>query len=98
MTVPRLNSALNNLSEFNNFARLLRAIGQDLTELYPEDLENQVNATEFPVSGVGLTQPPPERMEHGSFTKRGWNRLTRKESKASLPVVPPGSGVLHSQI
>jgi hypothetical protein len=55
MTVPRLNSALKNLSEFDNFARLLRAIGQDLTELYPEDLENQVNATEFPVSGVGLT-------------------------------------------
>jgi hypothetical protein len=87
MTVLKLNSALKNLSEFNNYARSLRAIGQDLTKLYPEDLEIQVNASEFLASGVGLTQPPQERVEPGNVIKRGWNRLTGKESKPSLPVV-----------
>jgi hypothetical protein len=63
------------------------AIGQDLTELYPEALEIQVNDTEFLASGVGPTQPPQERVEQGGFIKRGWNRLTGKESKPSLPAV-----------
>lgn len=88
MAVLKLNSAPKILSEFNNYARSLRAIGQDLTELYPEDLEIQVNATEFLASGVGLIQPPQERVEQGSFIKRGWNRLTGKKSKSSLPAVP----------
>jgi len=88
MTVLKLDLAPKILSEFNNYARSLRAIGNDLTELYPEDLEIQLNATEFLVSGVGLTQPPQERIEHGSFIKKGWNRLKGKESKPNLPVVP----------
>ena len=87
MTVLKLDLAPKILSEFNNYARSLRAIGNDLTELYPEDLEIQLNATEFLASGVGVTQPPQERVEHGSFIKKGWNRLTGKGSKSSLPVV-----------
>jgi len=87
MTVLKLDLAPKILSEFNNYARSLRAIGHDLTKLYPEDLEIQLNATEFLASGVGLTQPPQERVEHGSFIKKGWNRLTGKGSKSSLPVV-----------
>jgi len=90
MAVPKLDSAPKIQSEFNNYARLLRAIGQDLTKLYPEDLKIQVNATEFLVSGVGLTQPPQERVEHGNFIKTGWNRLRGKESQSSLPGVPRG--------
>ena len=88
MEVLKLNSAPKILSEFNNYARSLRAIGQDLTKLYPEDLEIQVNATEFLASGVGLIQPPQERVEQGSFVKRGWNRLMGKESNPSSPAVP----------
>jgi hypothetical protein len=88
MTVLKLDLAPKILSEFNNYARSLRAIGHDLTKLYPEDLEIQLNATEFLVTGVGLTQPPHERIEHGSFIKKGWNRLKGKESKPNLPVVP----------
>jgi hypothetical protein len=90
MEVLKLNSAPKILSDFNNYARSLRAIGQDLTKLYPEDLEIQVNATEFLASGVGLTQPPQEGVEHGGFFKRGWDRLTGKESKPRLPAVPRG--------
>ena len=88
MEVLKLYSAPKILPEFNNYARSLRAIGQDLTQLYPEVLEIQVNATEFLASGVGLTQTPQERVEQGGFIKRGWNRLTGKESKPSLPAVP----------
>jgi len=88
MTVLKLDSAPKILSQFNNYARSLRAIGHDLTKLYPEDLEIQVEATEFLASGVGVTQPSQESVEHGSFIKKGWNRLTGKESKPNLPVVP----------
>jgi hypothetical protein len=87
MEVLKLNLAPKILSEFNNYARSLRAIGNDLTKLYPEDLEIQVKATEFLASGVGLTQPSQESVEHGSFIKKGWARLTGKESKPGIPVV-----------
>ncbi len=88
MAILKLSSAPNILSECNNYARSLRAIGQDLAKLYLEDLEIRVNATEIVASGVRLIQPPQERVEHGSVIKRGWNRLTGKESKPGLPAVP----------
>ena len=87
MPIPRLKSALKNLSEFNNYARSLRAIGYDLTKFYPEDLEIQVLAAGFLASGVGLTQSSQESVKHGSFIIKGWNRLTGKEAKSSLTVV-----------
>jgi hypothetical protein len=87
MEVLKFNEAPNVLSESNNYARTLRAIGQDLTELNPEELEIQVTGVEFMATGVGMTQPPQERVEEGHGIGRAWHRLTSKESKPSLPAV-----------
>lgn len=87
MAELKLELASEVLSEFKNYARALRAIGQDLTGLYPEDLEIQFTGAEFMATGVGVTQSPQEQVEEGHAIGRAWHRLTTKESKPSLPAV-----------
>ena len=92
MEVLKFNEAPNVLSESNNYARTLRAIGQDLTELNPEELEIQVTGVEFMATGVGVTQPPQEQVEVGHGIGRAWHRLTSRESN---PGSPPASQQRH---
>ena len=89
MTVLKLKAAPDVLAESNNYARTLRAIGQDLTELYPEELEIQVTGAEFVASGVGVTQPPQEQAKLGRTVHTAWNRLTGKESKVGTAATSP---------
>jgi hypothetical protein len=88
MGVVKLNSTSEVLSEAKNYARTLRAIGQDLTELYPEDLEIQVTGAEFLATGVGLTQSLRETLEEGNAIGGAWSRLTSKKSKPSSVAIP----------
>ena len=87
MTVLKLKAAPDMLSESKNYARALRAIGQDLTELHPEELEIQVTGAEFIASGIGVAQPPQEQAKHGSTVQTAWNRLKGKETSHSGPAV-----------
>ena len=82
------NSACEVQPEFKNYARALRVIGQDLTDLYPEDLEIQVRGAEFLATGVGLIQSLQEPLEEDKPFGRAWNRLTSKKAKSSFPVSP----------
>jgi hypothetical protein len=67
--------------EFENYAPALRAIGQDLTELYPEELEIEVKDNMFWVTGVGLA-PASEAQENPTkVLNRVWKRL--KDQKAN---------------
>ena len=86
MTVLKFELASEVLPELHNYARALRAIGQDLTELHPEELEIQVTGSEFMASGVGVTQPTQEQAKHGSTVQTAWNRLTGKETSHGGPV------------
>jgi len=81
MEVLRFTDDPNILSESHNYARSLRAIGQDLTECNPEELEIRVSGAEFSATGVGLLQSAPEEKEGGNAIGRAWNRLTSKEPK-----------------
>ena len=88
MAVLNLNLAPNVLLESNNYERTLRVIGQDLNELYPEELEIKVTGAEFITSGVGLTQSLHEQTKRASTVQTAWNRLMGKESKPGLSGVP----------
>ncbi len=88
MEVLKFNEAPNILSESNNYARTLRAIGQDLTELYPEQLEIQVSGAEFIATGIGRTQPAQEQAKRGNTVQGAWNRLIGKETSHSGPAAP----------
>ena len=83
MAELKFSAAPNVLSDSTNYARALRAIGQDLTELHPEELEIQVTGAEFFASGVGVSQPHQEQAKHGSTVQTAWNRLTGKETSHS---------------
>lgn len=88
MVVLKMNSASEVLPEFKNYARALRAIGQDLTELHPEDLEIQVTGAEFVATGVGLAQPAQEQAKRGNTVQAAWKRLIGKETSHSGPAAP----------
>jgi hypothetical protein len=79
MEVLKFNEAPNLLSESNNYARTLRTIGQDLTELYPEQLEIQVSGAEFIATGIGVTHPAQDQAKWGNTVQAAWNRLSGKE-------------------
>ena len=87
MTVLKLKSTPDVLAELNNYARTLRAIGQDLTDLHPEELEIQITGAEFVATGVGVTRPAQEQAKHDSTVQTAWNRLRSKETSHSGPTV-----------
>jgi hypothetical protein len=61
--------------EFNSYARSLRAIGQDLTELYPEELEIRFVDSEILATGLGVTQSSYRQIIQGSVLQKAWDRL-----------------------
>lgn len=77
------------------YARALRAIGQDLAELFPESVEIQVYGENFVVRGqctkdrLAAKQPKPQRKGLTAFCAdvlgRDVSTLTRQAKPASVP-------------
>jgi hypothetical protein len=68
-----------------DYARALRAIGQDLTDLFPRVLEINTDGVNFEARGESHPNPF-HQVKEPSF-KRLWNRLFAKDSSAE-PIVP----------
>ena len=89
MAVSKFNAAFDVLPEPKNYAWALRAIGQDLTKLYPEELEIQVEGAEFIASGVAVPQPAQEQAKHRSTAQMVWNRLMGKQTSHGCSAASP---------
>jgi len=63
-----------------DYARALRAIGQDLTDLFPKVLEIDVDGVNFEARGQSHANPFL-RVRERCF-KKVWNKLIRKDAKA----------------
>jgi len=77
------------IADFENYARALRAIGQDLSALYPDDLEIRVTDSEFTALGVGLDKGPVDQPSNPNIVQRTWHRLTGYEPGILLPPATP---------
>lgn len=88
MSTNRLAFNPEPLPAYHNYARTLRVIGQDLTQIYPEDLEIQVLSVELLATGIGLAPAPQVHKNKGSVSRRVWNRFTGRKLKSRVPVAP----------
>jgi hypothetical protein len=75
-----------------DYARALRAIGQDLTDLFPRILEIDTDGVNFEARGQSHNNPFHHIREH-SF-KRLWNKLLGKDV-ATEPVKPESTATFH---
>jgi hypothetical protein len=62
-----------------NYARALRAIGQDLTDLFPKVLEIETNGMLF--EARGHSHPNPFHQVRESALKKAWNKLRGRDTK-----------------
>jgi len=67
---------------FTDYARALRAIGQDLTELFPKVLEINTDGVNFEARGQSHANPFHQIRER-SF-RRLWNKFFGKDSETEL--------------
>ena len=76
------SSAMSNLPgrALTDYARALRAIGQDLTDLFPKVLEIDTDGVNFEARGQSYANPFQQVRERGF--KRLWNRLFGKNATA----------------
>jgi hypothetical protein len=75
-----------------DYARALRAIGQDLTDLFPRILEIDTDGVNFEARGESHANPFHQIKEH-SF-KRLWNKLFGKDL-APEPMKPESAAAFH---
>jgi hypothetical protein len=67
---------------FTDYARALRAIGQDLTELFPKVLEINTDGVNF--EAHGQSHANPFHQIRGRSFRRLWNKLFGKDSETEL--------------
>jgi hypothetical protein len=78
-----------------NYARALRAIGQDLTELFPKVLEIETDGVQF--EARGHSHPNPFHQVRESAFKRAWNKLRGRDTKVE-PNMPDLSAATFTRI
>jgi hypothetical protein len=70
-----------------DYARALRAIGQDLTDLFPKTLEIDTDGVNF--EARGQSHANPFHQVRGPSFKRLWNKLFGKDAKKELITPEP---------
>lgn len=77
-----------------DYARALRAIGQDLTDLFPKVLEIETDGVNFEARGE--SHPNPFQQLRESAFKKLWNKLFGKDAKAQ-PIAPAPSALIFAR-
>jgi hypothetical protein len=72
-----------------DYARALRAIGQDLTDLFPKVLEIETDGVNFEARGE--SHPNPFQQLRESAFKKLWNKLFGKNAKAEPIALEPSA-------
>jgi len=72
------------------YARLLRAIGQDLQGLFPESLEIEVSGRDFVARGCGRSSPStPKHIKERGVLRNIWRKLNQPSHKTNVSPLQP---------